>query len=79
MILNLTKKMAEHLLVTVDQAAEDLLRQIPKTRNAAKREELILHLKCLGGVKHRLHWGLGLESFRGPIEWGYPIEGGELY
>ena len=71
MIINIGEACAEYLLRTVDHRSQELLVKIPRTKIELAKIELILELKHIGIVKHRLHYGLGLQDFRGPIEWGY--------
>ena len=73
MILNLPHAWAEHLLRSVDAQAVTLIARIPKSKSKPAQDLLILELKVLAIVKHRLEYGLGIHPpFRGPIEWGYP-------
>lgn len=71
MVLNMSEETAFELLRLVDIGAEGLLSSIPKAEGE-ERAKLVRALQHLGIVKHRLHYGLGLEDFRGPVEWGYP-------
>jgi hypothetical protein len=74
MILNLSPKMAHALLACIDVQVDVILEQLPKTHDPHTRAELTQWLRQLGGVKHRLHHGLGIEAFDGPSEWGHPFQ-----
>jgi len=72
MVLNMTDDTARVVLALVDHAAGVLMRRVD-TEAGDKLASTVENLQHLGIVKHRLHYGLGLEPFSGPGAWGHPL------